>query len=202
MATNFSIRGVDIIFPFKAYDCQVAFMDGVIRAVQNGEHALLESPTGTGKTVSLLCASLAWRRQQDAAACLTRRSAERGAIGSLLSASGLSGSGSQHSAMGSPPFDGDDLLHGAAAWPKASDAGSSSAASSTALAPIIVYASRTHSQLTQVIDELKRTAYRPRTLVLGSRTQLCVNEHVRHERGYALDRCIIYLYFLVIIILL
>ena len=35
--------------------------------------------------------------------------------------------------------------------------------------PVIIYASRTHSQLAQVIRELKNTTYRPRMAVLGSR---------------------------------
>lgn len=57
-----NISGIDVYFPFKPYECQTAFMDRVIKAVENSENALLESPTGTGKTLSLLCSALAWLR--------------------------------------------------------------------------------------------------------------------------------------------
>jgi Rad3-related DNA helicase len=48
-------------FPYEAYPCQLDYMSSVIQALQEKKNALLESPTGTGKTLCLLCASLAWR---------------------------------------------------------------------------------------------------------------------------------------------
>lgn len=49
-------------------------------------------------------------------------------------------------------------------------------------APKIIYASRTHSQLSQAMQELKRTSYKHVTVaVLGSRDQLCIHPEVSKE---------------------
>jgi midasin (ATPase involved in ribosome maturation) len=45
---------------FTNTECQRMYMEKVIEALQEGKNALLESPTGTGKTLCLLCATLAW----------------------------------------------------------------------------------------------------------------------------------------------
>ena len=46
--------------------------------------------------------------------------------------------------------------------------------------PTIFYTSRTHSQLTQAMQELKRTEYRDvKAVVLGSREQMCINPDVQ-----------------------
>ena len=63
--------------------------------------------------------------------------------------------------------------------------GSGAAATAAARLPRIIYASRTHSQLQQVARELRRTVYRPKVCVLGSREQLCVHEEVSQARGQA-----------------
>lgn len=48
--------------------------------------------------------------------------------------------------------------------------------------PKIIYASRTHSQLSQAMYELKKTSYKHvATAVLGSRDQLCIHPEVSKE---------------------
>lgn len=80
----------------------------------------MESPTGTGKTLSLLCSAIAWLREE--------RKKMAGEISQNM--------------------------------------------------PIVIYTSRTHSQLSQVQHELRNTAFLPRTVLIGSRDHLCINSAV------------------------
>ena len=107
------INGVSVSFPYTPYPVQVNYMSKVIESIRDREYSLLESPTGTGKTLSLLCAALSW----------TRESSKE----------------------------------------------------------TIVYASRTHSQLSNVVKELKKTRFRPTVSHIASRTKLCLNDAVRRK---------------------
>lgn len=52
--------------------------------------------------------------------------------------------------------------------------------------PKIIYASRTHSQLSQAMQELKRSSYKHVSVtVLGSRDQLCIHPEVAKETNSA-----------------
>uniref|UniRef100_A0A8C2Z9V1 DNA 5'-3' helicase n=1 Tax=Cyclopterus lumpus TaxID=8103 RepID=A0A8C2Z9V1_CYCLU len=65
MATSpveYTIGGVKIHFPCKAYPSQLAMMNSIIRGLNSGQHCLLESPTGSGKSLALLCSTLGWQQ--------------------------------------------------------------------------------------------------------------------------------------------
>lgn len=47
-------------FPYSAYDIQLGFMQKLYETLEHGGIGLFESPTGTGKTMSLICGSLHW----------------------------------------------------------------------------------------------------------------------------------------------
>lgn len=129
---NFNIGGVIVEFPKTPYPCQIQYMEHVIRALNTGSNALLESPTGTGKTLCLLCATLAWQNSKR---------------GKSMEISYHTDPAAEAAAPKTAPY-------------------------------IIVYATRTHSQLAQVVSELRETSYKPRMTVMGSREQLCVQEKV------------------------
>lgn len=183
---TYHLQGIPVEFPHEAYACQLAFMGHVLAALTRAEHALLESPTGTGKTLSLLCAALAWRtahvaRHQLSGIGGVMEGGEGGEIGGAGAGAGTHNVLRLKSALA------------AAVGPTAPTASTASMASTastrihtqtpTEKAPLIVYASRTHSQLAQVVRELRRTSYRVRVAVVGSREQLCVHPDVRRLPG-------------------
>ncbi|KAJ1653340.1 Fanconi anemia group J protein [Dispira simplex] len=57
----FPIQGVSVRFPFQPYPAQLAMMAKIVQALNRKENALLESPTGSGKSLAILCAALAWQ---------------------------------------------------------------------------------------------------------------------------------------------
>lgn len=127
------IRGVRVHFPFTPYKVQKDYMTTIMDSLLQGQHALLESPTGTGKTLCLLCATLAWQRQIVLA--------------------------NNDSSSQKPPQK----------------------------IPTIVYASRTHSQLSQVLRELRNTRYRPRHTLLASREQMCIHPKLKKSSSLNAD---------------
>jgi DNA excision repair protein ERCC-2 len=49
------IEGLPVLFPFpRLFNEQLCYMTELKRALANRTHAILEMPTGTGKTVCLL----------------------------------------------------------------------------------------------------------------------------------------------------
>ncbi|XP_076880804.1 regulator of telomere elongation helicase 1 [Brachyhypopomus gauderio] len=151
-----TVRGVTVEFPFTPYPCQQDYMNKVIECLQDKVNGVLESPTGTGKTLCLLCATLGWR-QYFKDSISARKISEKMGGAELFPDRPLSSWGTAATDGDTPAYYTD--------------------------IPKIIYASRTHSQLTQVISELKNTSYRPKICVLGSREQLCINQEVIRQES-------------------
>ncbi len=253
----------DFSFPYpQAYSIQLDLMRQVFSTIEDGKVGLFESPTGTGKSLSLICAAFTW----------LRKNAKRGTHG--LSARGsddepdwvvqhaqdrkrkaheshelelkerIATARARQSSLKRRRLDesipetrshadreqdsDDDLLIDQDEGEKGARALRMATYTRTALAdssvqqdnlspavralmqqyeqthhraqdddeepetlPRVVYASRTHSQLSQFVAELKKTSFGEvdvlnptdlpvRTIALGSRKQMCINESVQH----------------------
>ena len=58
------INSIKIHFPYKPYKVQKEYMKTILKTLINKKNAILESPTGTGKTLSLLTSSLAYLKEK------------------------------------------------------------------------------------------------------------------------------------------
>ena len=138
--TKLNLLGIEVYFPYEPYPNQKLYMEKVIEACKNNTIAGLESPTGTGKTLCLLCASLAYLKYERERLINERRN----------------------------NFDVMDNTE-------------------KIRQPIIYYTSRTHAQLSNAIQELQKTCYRPRNSIISSREQMCVNELIKGFHGHSLN---------------
>ncbi|ETS60057.1 hypothetical protein PaG_06051 [Moesziomyces aphidis] len=253
----------DFSFPYpQAYSIQLDLMRQVFSTIEDGKVGLFESPTGTGKSLSLICAAFTWLRQNAKRGThglsarssdhepdwvvqhaqdrkrkahesheleLKERIATARARQSSLKRRRLDESIPETRSHADREQDSDDdLLIDQDEGEKGARALRMATYTRTALAdssvqqdnlspavralmqqyeqthhraqdddeepetlPRVVYASRTHSQLSQFVAELKKTSFGEvdvlnptdlpvRTIALGSRKQMCINESVQH----------------------
>jgi chromosome transmission fidelity protein 1 len=156
----------DFDFPGTPYEIQQQFMSSLYTCLSSYKVGIFESPTGTGKSLSLICSSFKWLKDHKSRLCT------------------------------------DENFSGSQSW--VNDPPSSSAALAEITNTLqavdepqkpepkalvkLIYASRTHSQLDQFLNEIKKTHYKDNTSVirLGSRNQLCVNPELSSFKGRSL----------------
>jgi regulator of telomere elongation helicase 1 len=132
--TILNLNGIEVNFPFEPYECQQNYMKAVIDCLIQKKNGILESPTGTGKTLCLLCSSISWllAAKADMQYNVYKQELASNDVDVKMDLKFVNKSGVSS-------VDQNGLR---AAYPK------------------IIYASRTHSQLTQVVRELKMSHYK------------------------------------------
>ncbi|PWN23453.1 DNA repair helicase [Microstroma glucosiphilum] len=271
--------GAAFSFPYATpYSIQLDIMTALFEAIEGRKVAVFESPTGTGKSLSLICATFTWLRDNEKRreaialdegdggpdaepAWVRRQAAERkrrdltrheeelkeriaavkvkeaelrkralrdAKLGSARFAKKqrLDESGTDDDVPSDDdaflpsdsPADASSSASGQPAWHALTSSSDDDANLSPAVralmaqfsgpstsdleelpetTPKVIYASRTHSQLTQFVAELKKTSFGKdvqvkegsmgeseaipaiRTIPLGSRKQMCINEDVQ-----------------------
>ncbi|GBB97934.1 hypothetical protein RclHR1_00310062 [Rhizophagus clarus] len=52
-------------FPFQPYNIQCEFMKNLYQVIEEGKVGIFESPTGTGKSLSIICGALKWLKDNE-----------------------------------------------------------------------------------------------------------------------------------------
>jgi chromosome transmission fidelity protein 1 len=218
---------IDFGFPGQPYDVQVAFMNHAYQAMNAGGICVLESPTGTGKSLSLLCSAVSWLRDNRRSLVTDRLKSASGSqseaddlpewmvknldsssaseankicdgwdefrtcvkkdaanVGVSLNGSSILNTGPRRKrAVPRSQVSADDtdeeLLSDSEPSPGHSNESHSN------MRPQVIICSRTHSQLAQLLNELKRVKDVDsfNVVLLGSRNQLCVHPSMPRNAG-------------------
>ncbi|XP_035779102.1 ATP-dependent DNA helicase DDX11-like isoform X1 [Anopheles albimanus] len=243
--------GEEFAFPFPPYEIQLDFMKSLYDVLQRGGIGIFESPTGTGKSLSLTCGSLTWLKhferllEEELCCKIAQLRTEIAALEkeNEVASDWITG---QYAAMGQRKElgelsliktaheeykkrlqamkerasvlkkrwttikDGDDALK-SELWQEdvtadedefliADDSDSDEECGEPEKEPEqyrpvqIIFCSRTHSQLSQVVGEVKGTQHAKelRLASLASRQSLCINPDVRKLKSNTLinERCL------------
>ncbi|KAJ1794352.1 hypothetical protein LPJ59_004550, partial [Coemansia sp. RSA 2399] len=196
----YRIAGVPVHFPFNPYASQLDMMSHMIHALNRSQNSMLESPTGSGKSLALLCAALGWRKNFTAKLRLSRINVRNVAMRysqrTSASPQPLTEKNSTDNGSGRPdvstkalPHIVDRILYEAANGkiPAGLDKSDIDALrdyqqnyAHIKHPPTIYFGSRTHKQVSQLVRELRdKTPYRVAMAVLGSRKQECIHPSAR-----------------------
>uniref|UniRef100_A0A7N8Y6B8 DEAD/H (Asp-Glu-Ala-Asp/His) box helicase 11 n=1 Tax=Mastacembelus armatus TaxID=205130 RepID=A0A7N8Y6B8_9TELE len=196
-------------FPYQPYSIQEQFMQALYGALDQGKVGIFESPTGTGKSLSLICGALSWltdyeeKRRQEAAALLQEGEA---ALSTPTAQSSITSSSAEPDWI-------TDFVQKKAERDLVSKLKSCEDDEALKLLKLskeeqteelggeedeeliiaeydsdddlaysqIYYCSRTHSQLAQFVHEVQKSPFSKdiSLVTLGSRQNLCINEEVR-----------------------
>lgn len=150
-------------FPVEPYPVQIEFMRNLSDCLSNCKVGIFESPTGTGKSLSMICSSFKWLRE--------------------------------NANQSDPNFTGSQ------SWVNEVPESAVLSEITNTLDPLkkvedikppsdlkIIYISRTHTQLDQFVNEIKRTTWNNdiKVIRLGSRAQLCVNPEIAELKSRGL----------------
>ena len=165
-----AIGGVYVKFPAKInpHPAQRMTMAKIIDALKKSQHAMIESPTGTGKTLALLCSTLGWlEREKEAykkSSAKVRDAHEAWSVARKKYEDAFIAFGHRNDKVSTVKAEYGDGWDASRPFTQKTD---------VPPPPRVYVCSRTHSQIEQILRELKRTGYAPKYTVLSSRQRLC-----------------------------
>ncbi|KAL5263634.1 hypothetical protein ACHWQZ_G008861 [Mnemiopsis leidyi] len=207
-------------FPFEPYQIQRDFMKNLYETIEQKKIGIFESPTGTGKSLSIICSVLKWQRdqkereekeirekmeslkkevdepdwvneqyqQQKVQQLISEKQAATEKVSRRQKRVLKSRKRFKREQNKENSWEGDVGVRYSS-----SDCSSDSDPGEIEYSNKIYYCSRTHSQLSQFIHEIKKSPYSTvKVTILGSRSNLCINPAVTQLRSNYLvnERCL------------